>query len=62
MNQYTPVRKCKYEELNDKVLDKVYDDVIDYAWDIGIRNAFIQEGGSQSESFIPEFDIDNLTE
>lgn len=39
-----------------------YDDVIDYAWDIGIRNAFIQEGGSQSESFIPEFDIDNLTE
>ena len=62
MNQYTPVRKCKYEELNDKVLDTVYDDVIDYAWDIGIRNAFIQEGGSQSESFIPEFDIENLTE
>lgn len=62
MNQYTPVRKCKYDELNDRVLDIIYDDVIDYAWDIGIRNAFIQEGGSQSESFIPEFDIDNLTE
>ena len=61
MNQYTPVRKCKYEELNDRVLDMVYDDVIDYAWDIGIRNAFIQEGDSQNESFIPEFDIDNLT-
>ena len=62
MNQYTPVRKCKYDELNNKVLDSVYDDVIDYAWDIGIRNAFIQEGGSQSESFIPDFDINNLTE
>ena len=62
MNQYTPVRKCDFDELNDRVSDMVYDDVIDYAWDIGIRNAFIQEGGSQSESFIPDFDIDNLTE
>ena len=57
MNQYTPVRKCKYDELNDRVLDSVYDDVIDYAWDIGIRNAFIQEEGSQSDSFIPDFNI-----
>lgn len=62
MNQYTPVRKCKYDELNSKVDDKVYDDVIDYAWDIGIRNAFIQEGDTQCESFIPDFDIKKLTE
>lgn len=62
MNQYTPIRKCKYDELNNRISAKVYDDVIDYAWDIGIRNAFIQEEGSQSESFIPEFNIDNLTE
>jgi len=57
MNQYTPVRKCKYLELNSVVSDNVYDEVIDYAWDIGIRNAFIQEGGTQSESFIPEFNF-----
>jgi len=57
MNQYTPIRKCKYDELNKKVSDKVYDDVIDYAWNIGIRNAFVQEGGTQNESFIPEFDF-----
>ena len=62
MNQYTPVRKCKYEELNNRVDNSIYDDVIDYAWDIGIRNAFIQEEGTQSESFIPEFDIKSLTE
>ena len=62
MNQYTPIRICEYEELNDKVSDMVYDDVIDYAWDIGIRNAFIQEDGSQSESFIPDFDINSLSE
>ena len=62
MNQYTPVRVCKYQELNKKIDSSVYDDVIDYAWDIGIRNAFIQEEGTQSESFIPDFDIDLLKE
>lgn len=62
MNQYTPVRKCKYEELNSKIDNSVYEDVIDYAWDIGIRNAFIQEEGTQSDSFIPDFDISSLTE
>ena len=57
MNQYTPVRKCEYGELNNKISDDVYDDIIDYAWNIGIRNAFIQEDGTQSESFIPDFDL-----
>ena len=50
------------KELNSKVDESVYEDVIDYAWDIGIRNAFIQEEGSQSESFIPDFDLNSLTE
>jgi len=62
MNQYTPVRKCEYDELNGMVDNQVYEDVIDYAWDIGIRNAFIQEDGCQSESFIPEFNINKITE
>jgi hypothetical protein len=30
MNQYTPVRKCDYDELNSKVGDDVYNDIIDY--------------------------------
>lgn len=57
MNQYTPVKKCKYHELNETVSDRIYDEIIDYAWDIGIRNAFIQDGGTQSESFIPSWDF-----
>ena len=52
----------KAQELNKKIDNSIYDDVIDYAWDIGIRNAFIQEEGSQSESFIPDFDLKSLTE
>ena len=57
MNQYTPIRECKFKELNNKISSQVYDDVIDYAWNIGVRQAFIQEGGTQSESFIPEWDF-----
>lgn len=57
MNQYTPVRKLEYEELNNKVNDSDYDELINYAYDLGIRNAFIQEGGTQEESFIPDFDV-----
>ena len=57
MNQYTPVRKLEYETLNYKVSDIDYDELIDYAYDLGVRNAFIQEGSTQDESFIPDFDI-----
>ena len=56
MNQYTPIRKIeKYKELNSKVDDYEYDLLINYACDIGITNAFIQEGDTCSESFIPDF-------
>jgi len=56
MNQYTPVEKIdKYINLNRKVTDKEYDELIEYACDIGIENAFIQEGETQEESFIPNF-------
>ena len=57
MNQYTPVRKCKYDELNNTVKEDKYDEIIDYAWNIGIRKAFIQDGETQSESFIPKWDF-----
>jgi len=57
MNQYTPVRGLEYSELNRKITDSEYDEVIDYAYDIGVRNAFVQEGGTQLKSFIPDFDI-----
>ena len=55
MNQYTPINKCKYSNLNRKVTEEEYDSVVDYALDLGIKNAFVQEGEAASESFIPEF-------
>lgn len=56
MNQYTPVRKLEYDNLNRKLTKKEYDEMIDYAYDLGIRNCFVQEDETQSESFIPIFD------
>ena len=56
MNQYTPVRECKYDNLNKLVSNQEYEKVIDYAYDLGVRNAYVQEGGTQKESFIPDFE------
>ncbi len=60
MNQYTPLRKLEYGNLNRKVINDEYDDLIDYAYDLGIRNAYIQEGETQKESFIPDFDNEGI--
>lgn len=57
MNQYTPVKRLEYKELNRKVSKEEYDEVINYAYDLGIRNAFIQEEDTQKSSFIPDFDV-----
>ena len=57
MYQYTPVRCLEYSELNRKVNDFEYDEVVNYAYDLGVRNCFIQEGNTQDSSFIPDFDI-----
>ena len=59
MNQYTPVKRLEFNNLNRRVTKKEYEEVINFAYDIGIRNCFIQDEESQSESFIPLFKGDN---
>ena len=56
MNQYTPVNHSEYDNLNRKVTEEEYDEVINFALTIGVKNAFIQEGDTATESFIPNFD------
>lgn len=60
MNQYTPPAGLKenpdYREISRKVTKREYEAVTDYAIGLGIRNAFIQEGDTAKESFIPAFD------
>lgn len=61
MNQYTPLRNVRdIPELNRTVRKKSYDKLIDYALSLGVVNAFIQEGPTAKESFIPPFDGEGL--
>ena len=58
MSQYTPCTDLDaYPEINRKITQEEYDEVVDYAVDIGLENGFLQEGESASESFIPPFDL-----
>ena len=58
MNQYTPMPGIgeRYPELGRRITRREYDKVVDFALQIGITNAFVQEGETAKESFIPEFD------
>ena len=57
MNQYTPLSHVeKYPELNRRVTEEEYEEIVDYAIELGIENGFIQEGETAEESFIPAFD------
>lgn len=57
MNQYTPTNNLtRYNEINKTVDNNDYEELINYAIDLGIKNGFIQEGETQKTSFIPEFD------
>lgn len=61
MNQYTPLPQINdYPEINRKVTADEYDELVDYAIEIGVENGFIQEGETAKESFIPEFDYEGL--
>lgn len=55
MNQYTPIGKMK-APLDRRVTHAEYEELVDYAVRKGLKNGFIQGGGSADESFIPPFD------
>ena len=56
MNQYTPVSYTIYQNLNRRLSEKEYNEVIQYALSLGIQYAFVQDEDTASENFIPDFD------
>lgn len=61
MNQYTPLDNVKeYPEINKPLNQKHYQALIDYALSIGVENGFIQEEGTDKESFIPLFNFEGV--
>ena len=62
MNQYTPRPGIgdRFPELGRRVTRREYQKLIDHAISIGIENAFIQEGETAQDSFIPAFDGEGI--
>lgn len=61
MSQYTPCFKAKeFKKLQRKIFPLEYKIVINKAMELGFDNAFIQDLSSASDSFIPEFETDNI--
>ncbi len=60
MSQYTPMKhnlkSSEFPELQRRVTEEEYDRLIRFAEKIGITNAYIQNGETALESFIPAFD------
>jgi len=61
MNQYTPMFKAtEYAEINRPLNPDHYDSLIDYCVDLGYKNAFIQESGTSSTVYVPDFNLQGI--
>lgn len=61
MNQYTPMHKAVlFSEINKPLNAKHYDSLIDYAVSLGIKNGFIQDSGTSSEAYVPNFNMEGV--
>ena len=57
MSQYTPMPGLEaYPELQRRVTEAEYERLVDFCLDLGMENAFVQEGEAAAESFILAFD------
>lgn len=57
MSQYTPYGETeKYPELKRKITAREYDEVLSYAFSLGIQNLFAQKRSSAGKEFIPVWD------
>ena len=60
MSQFTPIALKDYPEINRTVTKREYERLVNYTLEIGITNAFIQEGDVAKDSFIPAFDCEGV--
>lgn len=61
MNQYTPMFKAtEYAEINRPLNPDHYDSLIDYCVDLGYKSAFIQESGTSSTVYVPDFNLQGI--
>lgn len=57
MSQYVPCGSAaEFKEINRRLTTAEYEKVIDYFFEIGLKNGFMQERSSAKTVFIPDFD------
>ncbi|MCD8201184.1 MAG: radical SAM protein [Clostridia bacterium] len=58
MSQYTPYGEIdEYKELQRRITKREYERVLSAVEDAGLKNVFLQDEASASESFIPKWDF-----
>ncbi len=61
MSQYTPKgRASEYPEINRRITQAEYDEMMQYMEESGIENGFFQELSSAEEEYIPDFDFTGI--
>lgn len=61
MNQYVPMFNAfNYPEINKSLNPKHYDSLINYALEIGVKNGFIQDEGTNTSDFTPAFNLQGV--
>lgn len=61
MNQYTPMHKAaQYPEIDKRVNKRHYESIVQYCLDSGMHNAFIQDPGTATEDYVPDFDLSGI--
>ncbi len=61
MSQYMPYAKAtEMPIINRRVTKREYNKVLDYIFESGFQNVFIQEGSSADEKFIPAFNFEGV--
>ena len=58
MSQYTPFGKIeRFPELSRRVTAREYEAVVQTAFDLGVKNLFLQDRDSSGKSYIPKWDF-----
>lgn len=61
MSQYMPYYKARsFPEIDRKLSAEEYDEVIEYFFELGLENGFVQEEGAASEEYVPDFDLGGI--
>lgn len=61
MTQYTPMyRALSCKELNRRITKREYGEMLDYFFEIGLENGYIQERSSAQSKYTPEFDLSGI--